>query len=305
MNDKTRNLLLWTGCIVIGLVFILAAVLKFQYAAQLERDMMGALGLAADEAGDAALWFFAINARILIALELALGLALMQPFRRRRVVLPVCLGLLGFFTLYLTKLAFLDKGVDNCGCFGAILPMGPLPSLLKTVAMLAVCAVLWKFSRPDPVPPRSWVPAAFLAVAAVLTFAITPPRPVRQSSEFSRFRQFSHGPVDLTRGAKIVAFFSLDCAHCKDTAADLAGVNEQQFPVYMIFLGEPEMVPQFLAEAQVDFPWLLVEDPRVFLTFIGNKPPRVILLQDGKRLRHWDQEDFDAAAVHRAWQDAR
>ena len=306
MKPKTKSTLIWAGSILIGLVFILAALGKIPAVMFLERDIIGILGISPDTAAKGTLIFTAVSARLLIALELALGAMLLQPYLRRKVVLPACIGLLTIFVPYLVKLAFIDQSTGDCGCFGALLPMAPLPSLFKTVLMLVICLALWNKSDPDPKGKPYMVPAIALS-ALILVLAIAWPRPTPAGgSNYGVFTQFEDvGQVDMMDGVKIIAFLSLDCDHCKEAAGKLADLSEEDPPIYFVCLGSKSDIQQFRDESDAEYPWYLETDPRQFFQFIGKDTPRIVLLRDGKRLQYWDREEFTLDALREAWNEAR
>lgn len=247
----------------------------------------------------------AYAARLLLAVELFLGAACFLRAGFRRVTLPLIFGMLTVFTLYLAYAAFVRKETGSCHCFGDLLPMSPKESIVKNLALLALAAYLARKTRGWPA--GTWRAPAGLALASLLVvFLALPVRPVPvlpagktpppSESRFSGFRQFSNGlTANLTTGTCLVAFLSLDCEHCASLAARLGEDARQQRlpPLYAIFLGKPQEAPGFLKTANAEFPYLCAE-PRVFYDFIGKRPPRVYLLQEGAARRFWDEETFDA-----------
>jgi hypothetical protein len=247
----------------------------------------------------------AYAARLLLAVELFLGAACFLRAGFRRITLPLTLGMLTVFTLYLVYAAFVRKDTESCHCFGDLLPMSPKESIVKNLILLAMASYLALKTRGWP--SGSWrAPAALAVICLVIVFAGLPIRHVpvlpegkptpHGESRFAGFRQFSNGlAANLTTGTCLVAFLSLDCDHCASLTARLGEDARQQRlpPLYAIFLGKPEEAPPFLKTANAEFPYLCAE-PRVFYNFIGKRPPRVYLLQEGAARRYWDEETFDA-----------
>lgn len=94
-----------------------------------------------------AVWWTQVFSRVIISGEIVLGIAVMQPKWLKTIVLPVITLMLVAFTVHLTYVGFQVGFVDgNCGCFGDILPMNNLESIIKNVVtMLMVGYVWWKF----------------------------------------------------------------------------------------------------------------------------------------------------------------
>lgn len=77
---------------------------------------------------------------IMIALEIVAGVALLAGWSRRFIIWFLLL-LIIFFT-FLTGYAYLSGRFTNCGCFGDCLPITPLASFLKDLALLALSLLL-------------------------------------------------------------------------------------------------------------------------------------------------------------------
>src|SRR6476620_5848132 len=64
-------------------------------------------------------WYTApIMARLIIGLEIFLGLLLITNFRLRKLTIPAAAGMLIFFTIYLIVQIVVSGNAGNCGCFG-------------------------------------------------------------------------------------------------------------------------------------------------------------------------------------------
>jgi uncharacterized membrane protein YphA (DoxX/SURF4 family) len=107
---------------------------------------------------------------IMIALEIIAGVALLLGIWRRWVLKGLLL-LIIFFT-FLTAYAFLSGKFRSCGCFGDCLPITPLASFLKDIALLLMIIVLLVFCRYiQPLfPPR--INGLLLALAVLFSFGV-------------------------------------------------------------------------------------------------------------------------------------
>jgi len=65
-------------------------------------------------------------------------------------------------------------------------------------------------------------------------------------------------------------------------------------------LGEESEAPGFLSDTGAEFPFLCVQ-PETFFAFIGKRPPRVCLIQQGQVRAFWDDESFDPKLVRTWW----
>jgi thiol-disulfide isomerase/thioredoxin len=88
--------------------------------------------------------------RALIALELALGIMIIQPHYLKRIVIPATIGLLVVFCAHLT-IEMVKHGAmnGNCGCFGQLLPMTPLEAFIKNVVTIILLVFVYKNTSAD------------------------------------------------------------------------------------------------------------------------------------------------------------
>ena len=99
----------------------------------------------------------------------------------------------------------------------------------------------------------------------------------------------------------LVAFFSTDCGHCKNTAAKL-GINQvagQQIDVHAFFANGPEDVMYFLDNNNGSYfiPHQIV-DANLFLDISGFQLPSVFLIdQDGSTMKHWAGDVINYTAL--------
>lgn len=288
MTKDRKKIVAWTLSIILGLVFILAAVMKFDYAPYLEKDIGKVLGTRGT--------LVAILARCLIAFELGLGLALLQPNWRKRIVIPLCLVTLGGFSIYL---ATLDPNLPNCGCLGNWPPMTPLESLFKNLVLGVMAVAAWVFSPKDP-KGTVLAPALGLVASVGLIFAIIPPTDNITDSDgmdMTVLGPFHNQKVSATEGLTLVCFLNSTCEHCEAASMDLQDFHlKYGMPVFFVLHGTDTEVRSFFEMTGTEgMPWQTVKVP-FFLSAVGDAPPRYHLVKDGKSIAYWDGK-FDEKAV--------
>ena len=132
-----KKYLPWTIRIIIFALFLLSAVAKMFPIWAFEKQIVD-LGLAS--------WCQASYlSRLIIALELAIAFAILQPHFLKSIVIPVTIGLLAVFCIHLT-IEMVKHGAmnGNCGCFGQLLPMTPLEATLKNLVTIALLIYLYR-----------------------------------------------------------------------------------------------------------------------------------------------------------------
>ncbi len=269
--------------ILLGITFLFSAYTKFVGPGFFEITLMDQ-GLAPDR------FFAAQLARFFIGLEFALGILILLPFYTKNLML-VSLLLLGSFTLHLVYLWSIGD-TENCGCFGEMISMTPLQSIIKNGILIGVSAfVFWKTSY-DKRSIKPIVLATALIIASMWLFL---PLPNHSDFPFHKLTQFEYaGRVDLAAGEQVVAVFNLDCEHCQEAASQLAkleGVSSSFPKLYVLFYQEGSTtVAEFEELTAFAYPYAFI-DMNTFFDLIGNSPPRMYHLKAGKVEAIWD-EDF-------------
>jgi uncharacterized membrane protein YphA (DoxX/SURF4 family) len=138
-----------------------------------------------------AFYFIQIFTRILIAFELLIGAALLQDRLFKKAVLPIMQLILIVFTIHLFYDSITGKGFieGNCGCFGDILPMNNLESIIKNIVAMLVGLFVWRKydAEQSRLSTLSW-PLTLGAVAIfTLWFSIKKPQPLELENQQSSF----------------------------------------------------------------------------------------------------------------------
>ena len=228
-------------------------------------------------------------ARFFIGLEFALGFLMLLPFYIKQLM-QFTFFLLGGFTLHLIYLWSIGD-TDNCGCFGEMISMTPEQSIFKNIIMLAIALAVFKTAETKKI--KKTIPVVFSAVTIISMWIILP-IPNHNEFPFDSFTHFeTRGRVDLSSGEKLVAIFNLDCEHCQETANKLANLKRsvENFPeFYVLYFQEGSTsVEDFESITESSFPYDLIE-VNTFFDLIGDSPPRVYNLKDGKVLEIWDTD---------------
>ncbi len=168
-----KDILLKSGRLILSFLFVFGAVSKL--VSMPFFDGMVAELLLGDNYFDnpsGMIWVQWLT-RFLVAIELVLGLALLQNTWFKKLVLPATMAMLVLFTIHLFYEGF--KQVNgftegNCGCFGDILPMTNLESIIKNVIGMAIGVFVWLKYTKDSVF-SSWVAPFFLGLITLFTLS--------------------------------------------------------------------------------------------------------------------------------------
>jgi len=206
--------------ISISFLFLLSAVAKLYPSpyfaiSTFEVKQLYPLGFS----GDVAPFF----SRILIGIEFALGLLILQKHYLRKLVIPATLLMLAVFTTHLSIVTFQNGGNSgNCGCFGSLLPMTPIQAILKNVVAMILLVILLKIMpKKDESKSNFWVLTTATVSFILLLFMIAP-----MQAESNLVDVTSSEPEETTAIEKIDTVKSVSVVETKKTDTTMKIVKE-------------------------------------------------------------------------------
>ncbi|HSD14266.1 MAG TPA: MauE/DoxX family redox-associated membrane protein [Flavobacterium sp.] len=158
--------------ILIAILFIISAVAKMYPSpyfaiSTFEVKQLYPLGFSEMIAP----WF----SRILIGIELALGILILQNNYLKRLIIPATILLLVVFIGHLSYQTFLSGGnTGNCGCFGELLPMTPIEAIIKNIVAVVLLAWLYKLTDDDAPTSKFWVVGLITILTILGIFLLAP-----------------------------------------------------------------------------------------------------------------------------------
>lgn len=231
----------------------------------------------------------AIFVRLLIGLEFSLGLLFIINIEIKRVTIPLSIIFLMAFTIYLIYTGYFLKDNQNCGCFGEVIPMSPLESIIKNIFLIAMIFLLSKFK----IMNKNNLLLTSLIIIAVsgLMFVASPVKSYK-NFKFSDLTYFEgKGRVDLTSGDKFIAVMNTECEHCQQLAKELETLRtnpEVYSNIFALLFSEGEVsVDSFKVITNFSLPYQKI-DVKKFYDLIGSSPPRIYWLHNGEVKEFWD-----------------
>ncbi|MBA4406936.1 hypothetical protein C0389_06650 [bacterium] len=269
--------------IILGALFIVSAYSKFISLGLIEIILVDHGIVSTRETA-------AILVRILIGFEFALGILFFQPFSLKRFVIPVSSLFLAGFTIYLAYTGFILKDTQNCGCFGEMIEMSPVESILKNTVLLGLLVLLFKLCDEK----KNYFVMPIITAIAIATVFIGVPLKSQKDIKFVQYTNFvGQGRIDLSQGDKLITIMNTECDHCQFLAKDLAGMKKKMewFPeMYTLFFSEGNIsVDSFKVITNYDLPYRVIE-VKEFFSLIGQSPPRIYWLRDGVVKEIWDKD---------------
>ena len=121
-------------------------------------------------------------ARLLIALEIAIGIAILQKHYLKKIVIPTALFLLIIFSIHLTIEMYRHGALNgNCGCFGQLIDMSPLAAFIKNMIMIGLLIYLYRTIPADEEKEQKFIYLILLMLSSLLfMFIFFPFSPCRQ-----------------------------------------------------------------------------------------------------------------------------
>lgn len=132
----------WAIRLIIFVLFMLSGIAKMFPIWAFEKQIVD-LGLAS--------WCVSSYlARLIIGLEIAIAIAILQPHFLKRIIIPTTIALLLAFCIHLC-IEMVKHGAmnGNCGCFGQLLPMTPLEAFVKNILTIGLLVYLYRHVK-DP-----------------------------------------------------------------------------------------------------------------------------------------------------------
>jgi hypothetical protein len=182
--------------IVISGLFLLSAIAKLFPVWAFEKQLVD-LGMVN--------WCTApYFSRLIIALELAIAIGILQKHFLKRFVIPVTAFLLIAFCIHL-GIQMIQHGAmnGNCGCFGQLIPMTPLEAFIKNVLTLVLLYYVYRKSDDKPKGEnRVTIILLIYFISAFLTFAVFPFCPCGKSTSDNTTNNFVP-PIDTTNTVQL------------------------------------------------------------------------------------------------------
>lgn len=167
------NIILIIIRVISALVFIISGLSKLFPAEVFELTLINA-GAAS---GSTAPYL----ARLIIGVELFLGIALLQKNFLKRIIVPSSILLLVVFSLHLIYTLVIEGNTGNCGCFGELLPMSPLSALIKNIILIILLAFFY-FRYKEETKQRIYVPAIILVISLFAADIISPIQEIQKDN---------------------------------------------------------------------------------------------------------------------------
>ena len=259
-----KNIAISIVRILLGIIFIISAWSKFFPVEPFEFAIVktGFVGWKSS----------LIVARLIIAIEFALGIILLSSFKQKTTS-KVVIGILLLFTVQLSMSIVMNGNSGDCGCFGEFLPMTPLQGIIKNIFLLIAAFIILFYGTEKIFPFKNF--ALYTSIASIVLVFVLDPVDYDYSQSYLNkpFENFelnldtiyqtqNHEKIgiaieDIRDKKLILAFLSASCSHCKIAAKKLAVMHQMNpaIPFYFFINGDDEDIQNFKENTGItDFP---------------------------------------------------
>lgn len=243
-------------CFAVGVVFIFSAISKLPTLEQFGWIIVEGSFLN----WTVAEWL----ARFLVGIELFVGILFIAQLYLKKMAVPSAFILLAFFTLYLFYTIHLYGNTGNCGCFGEVVPMSPLHSIYKNLALIILVFIIAKINLQIDFKWKKWIVAGILIICLIIPIAVSPPesiyleeKPQDQHIQVPLSLLYSSSKnmppkVELRKGKHILAFMSLTCHFCRKAGRRMSIMKKKypEIPFFMVLNGDSSNLKPFFEDTK-------------------------------------------------------
>ena len=285
--------------IVIGLVFILSAVLKYLSIEVVDLFFFDHKLLP---------WVITtFLSRFLIAFEAIVGFMLVLGLYPKLTKILTFITLIGFTIYVILKPFLFDVTQENCYCFGDLIQFSDTQTISKNIILLVMAlslswAKVWMPKR------RKLILIGIIVLVLGLTFAIKPPDYIQakiyghraeiRPEIFEYVKELDNvKALNIDKGRKVVGWYGTGCKYCKraakkiDIIIERHNLNKENF--VEIFGGKEKSLNEFYKVSGTE-PLNNTFIPIIpFLNTTHGKMPVVLLLENGKVVKLYKLTTID------------
>jgi len=285
--------------IFFGLLFIASGVLKLFPVDYFELILVQSLGIS---------WnWVALFARLIIMFEIGLGAMLVSGVALKTTV-RIALVSLVLFSAHIALQIFTGEGQADCGCFGELLPMNAMQSLLKNVGFFVLGAYLLmtleqakKWSV-----PLNWLGYVLAGLAIPTVLIITPLPTIEPDADFEldfelvERQEYSVNPISNT-GTQLSLILYAKCVHCAQLGNLLATIDPDKLndQLSIVIVGTDDQIDFFLNATGIEpFNYARSKD-RELIAALDGTFPGAVLMEDGVVTTKWTGSEVNIGLINR------
>ena len=294
---KAKDIILLILRLLIGALFITTAIMKLVTIDEFEAYIYSFNIFS--------FLLSTVVARLVIMAEMLLGICLMAKLMYKYAWWLTILMLVGF-TFFLIYVA-LFRNDTNCHCFGDIIQVDPVKSIIKNV----VTMILMLFIRKEEdyqFKGKKWAIAAACLVSFVVPFCVFPMdavynkfvSPVEEINDTvfnAILADSTMADFDIHEGNYVVAVYASGCKYCKMSAKRMSMMMDQHnldsSKFQILIWGDSVHIKSFMEETHcTPYRWYRIS-PYKAINMVYGKFPTFILTHDGQVAKGMDYRGID------------
>ncbi|MBO7460147.1 MAG: hypothetical protein J6T53_04515 [Bacteroidales bacterium] len=245
--------------------------------------------------------------RLLIFIELLIGISLILKICFKQIWWLTMLMMVGF-TLFLVYAAIF-RNDSNCHCFGDLIELNPIQSILKNIITIALLFFIKNEESHDYKPVlKKWLVASTIVISLVVSFVLLPMDVIynkvyseKENVNTVAFYESMNDStfVNLQHGRYLINYALAGCKYCRIGAEKLTlMVDRHGIPhdrIKLIIGGSDEAIGRFIElTGTSDYePWKIPAPKFMSITF--GKFPLYVFIEDGKIVKAGDLRILDDA----------
>lgn len=243
--------------------------------------------------------------RLLIFIELLIGISLILKICFKQIWWLTMLMMVGF-TLFLVYAAIF-RNDSNCHCFGDLIELNPIQSILKNIITIALLFFIKNEESHDYKPVlKKWLVASTIVVSLVISFVLLPMDVVynkiyseKENVNTVAFYESMNDStfVNLQHGRYLINYALAGCKYCRIGAEKLTlMVDRHGIPhdrIKFIIGGSDEAISRFIEVTGTDdYEHWKIPAPE-FMSITFGKFPLYVFIEDGKVVKAGDFRVLD------------
>ena len=245
--------------------------------------------------------------RLLIFIELLIGISLILKICFKQIWWLTMLMMVGF-TLFLVYAAIF-RNDSNCHCFGDLIELNPIQSILKNIITIVLLLFVRKEQSYNYKPVLiKWLIASTIVVSLVVSFVLLPMDIVYNKiysekenvNTVAFYESMSDSTfADLQHGRYLINYALAGCKYCRIGAEKLTLMADRhQIPhdrIKFIIGGSDETIARFIEiTGTSDYQNWKIPAPE-FMAITFGKFPLYVFIEDGKIVKAGDFRILDDA----------
>lgn len=243
--------------------------------------------------------------RIVIAIEILIGIAFLEGSFLKKLLIPGTVLMLILFCIHLSitgaKYGF-NNG--NCGCFGDLLPMSPLEAILKNLITIGFLIYMWFGIKVDNRKKIATI-STIAGLCLVFMFLFFPMKdynrvlidePVVELDETSLKSETKFGRFNsaLDEETQLICLYLLNNNNCKTDFKKLLSAKEllDRTSIHVIGYGNKDDAESFVDKKTNQNHITTIEYDDFKKLLDGNGFPRYFLVKNGEEIQNWTKDEF-------------